>query len=75
MNLAKLLARRILVLDGAMGTALLARGAKGALEMLNVEQPAKVEALHEAYIEAGADIITTNTICADALSLAEYGLQ
>ena len=58
-----------------MGTALLAHGAKGALEMLNVEQPAKVEALHEAYIEAGADIITTNTICADALSLAEYGLQ
>ena len=75
MNLEKLLARRILVLDGAMGTALLARGAKGALEMLNVEQPSAVEALHEAYIEAGADIITTNTICADALSLAEYGLQ
>ena len=58
-----------------MGTALLARGAKGALEMLNVEQPSAVEALHEEYIEAGADIITTNTICADALSLAEYGLQ
>lgn len=58
-----------------MGTALLAQGVKGALEMLNVEQPSAVEALHETYIEAGADIITTNTICADALSLAEYGLQ
>ena len=58
-----------------MGTALLTRGAKGALEMLNVEQPSTVEALHEAYLEVGADIITTNTICADALSLAEYGLQ
>lgn len=75
MNLEKLLARRILVLDGAMGTALLSRGAKGALEMLNVESPALVEALHAEYIEAGADIITTNTICSDALSLAEYGLQ
>ena len=71
----KLLTRRILVLDGAMGTALLSEGAKGSLEMLNVESPSMVEALHEAYIEAGADIITTNTICADALSLAEYGLQ
>ena len=75
MDLEKLLTRRILVLDGAMGTALLSQGAKGALEMLNVESPSMVEALHEAYIEAGADIITTNTICADALSLAEYGLQ
>ena len=75
MDLEKLLTRRILVLDGAMGTALLSQGAKGSLEMLNVESPSMVEALHEAYIEAGADIITTNTICADALSLAEYGLQ
>lgn len=58
-----------------MGTALIARGAKGALEMLNVESASQVEALHEEYLQAGADIITTNTICADALSLAEYGLQ
>ena len=62
-------------MDGATGTALLARGAKGALEMLNVESASLVEALHEEYLQAGADIITTNTICADALSLAEYGLQ
>ena len=62
-------------MDGATGTALLARGAKGALEMLNVESASQVEALHEEYLQVGADIITTNTICADALSLAEYGLQ
>jgi 5-methyltetrahydrofolate--homocysteine methyltransferase len=43
--------------------------------MLNVESASQVEALHEEYLQAGADIITTNTICADALSLAEYGLQ
>ena len=75
MKLEQLLARKILLMDGAMGTALIARGAKGALEMLNVESAAQVEALHEEYLQAGADIITTNTICADALSLAEYGLQ
>ena len=62
-------------MDGATGSALLARGAKGALEMLNVESASQVEALHEEYLQAGADIITTNTICAAALSLAEYGLQ
>ena len=70
MNLEKLLARRILVLDGAMGTALLARGAKGALEMLNVEQPSAVEALHEAYIEAGADIIMLDNMSVEDMKEA-----
>ena len=70
MKLEQLLARKILLMDGAMGTALLARGAKGALEMLNVESASQVEALHEEYLQAGADIITTNTICADALFVA-----
>lgn len=67
--------RGILTLDGAMGTELLARGVKGALEMCNVENPLLVESLHEAYLEAGADIITTNTTCADALALEQYGLK
>ena len=75
MNFRQLLPRKIVVLDGAMGTALIARGHRGSLELLNVENPAEVEALHEEYLKAGADIITTNTTCADALSLAEYGLQ
>ena len=64
-----------MLLDGALGTLLLSRGAKGALELLNVEQADMVAAAHEEYLQAGADIITTNTVCADALCLAQYGLQ
>ena len=75
MELEMVLRQRILTLDGAMGTQLMARGVKGALELCNVESPELVEAVHAAYLEAGADIITTNTTCADALCLKEYGLQ
>lgn len=75
MELEKVLRQRILTLDGAMGTQLMARGVKGALELCNVEKPEAVEAVHAAYLEAGADIITTNTTCADALCLKEYGLH
>lgn len=71
----QLLRRKIVVLDGAMGTELIARGHKGALEQLNREAAAAVESLHEEYLKAGADIITTNTTCADALSLKEWGLE
>lgn len=66
---------RILLLDGAMGTQLLARGAKAPLELLNIEQADVVGAVHRAYLEAGADIVTTNTLCCDLLYLAEYGLS
>ena len=75
MEVSQLLRRKIVILDGAMGTSLLARGHKGALELLNVEAEADVVALHEEYLKAGADIITTNTTCADELCLGEYGLQ
>jgi 5-methyltetrahydrofolate--homocysteine methyltransferase len=69
------LRRKIVVLDGAMGTALIAKGYKGSLELLNVEAADVVAALHEEYLKAGADMVTTNTTCADALSLKEYGLE
>lgn len=75
MDFVKELKRKILVLDGAMATLLMEQGKRGALEQLNVTEPDVVESVHEAYLKAGADIITTNTTCADALSLAEYGLQ
>lgn len=75
MDFLKSLNQQILTLDGAMGTQLIAKGVKGALELCNVDNPALVEAVHTAYLEAGADIITTNTMCADALCLEEYGLQ
>ena len=61
MELGRVLRRKIVVLDGAMGTELIARGNKGVLELLNVDAPAEVEQVHEAYLRAGADIITTNT--------------
>lgn len=75
MELGKILKQRILTLDGAMGTELMARGVKGALELCNIEKPELVEAVHAAYLEVGADIITTNTTCVDALCLKEYGMQ
>ena len=59
---------RILLLDGAMGTQLLALGGKAPLELLNVEQADVVGGVHRAYLEAGADVITTNTLCCDSLS-------
>ena len=75
MDINRVLRRKIVVLDGAMGTALIAKGYKGSLELLNVEAADVVAALHEEYLEAGADMVTTNTTCADALSLKEYGLE
>lgn len=75
MNFLKSLSQRLMVLDGAIGTELLSAGGKAPLELANVDSAQQVEQLHEAYLAAGADIITTNTTCADALSLGEYGLQ
>jgi 5-methyltetrahydrofolate--homocysteine methyltransferase len=65
-----------LICDGAMGTTLSASGhAPGrALELLNVEQPDLVRAAHRAYIEAGADIITTNTFQGTRPVLEQHGL-
>ena len=74
MDFLQLLSKRILVLDGAVGTSLLAEGCEGSLEALNLTAAERVEALHHKYIAAGADIVTTNTFCADALSLSQYGL-
>ena len=75
MDINRVLRRKIVVLDGAMGTALIAKGYKGSLELLNVEAAGVVGSLHEEYLKAGADMVTTNTTCADALSLKEYGLE
>ncbi len=60
-----------ILLDGAMGTELQKRGLKtGALpELLNLTDPAVVRAVHEDYVNAGADIITANTFGANARKL------
>ena len=78
------LQRRILVLDGAMGTMIQARGLtaddfggaryEGCNEHLNLTRPDVILDIHAAYLEAGADIISTNTFGCAPYVLAEYGL-
>jgi 5-methyltetrahydrofolate--homocysteine methyltransferase len=91
-RLEALLGERILVLDGAYGTAIQARGltdddyrgerfrdhprdVKGDPDLLNLTRPDVVEDIHRSYLEAGADIVTTNTFTATAIAQADYGLE
>lgn len=73
----QLLGERPSLLDGAMGTYLHSRGvsADHSFENVNLQQPALVAEIHRRYIEAGADIIETNTFSANRFKLAEHGLQ
>ncbi len=66
-----------LLCDGAMGTMLNARGVSfdQCFDELNLQQPAAVAEIHRAYIEAGAQIITTNTFGANRYRLAAHGLE
>ncbi len=91
-RLQALLAERILLLDGAMGTmiqrARLAeedyrgqrfrdwgRELKGNNDLLSLTQPALVRDIHAQYLQAGADIIETNTFNSTAVALADYGMR
>jgi 5-methyltetrahydrofolate--homocysteine methyltransferase len=69
--------KRILVMDGAMGTQLMDRGVRpeDCFDAQNLKKPQIVEAVHKAYVEAGADIIETNTFGANRLKLADYKLE
>jgi len=88
-NFQSLLGRRILILDGAMGTMIQRyklgeadyRGErfadwpsdlKGNNDLLSLTQPQIIRDIHTAYLEAGADIIETNTFNSTAVSLADY---
>jgi homocysteine S-methyltransferase len=68
---------RILVADGAMGTLLIARGANvtSCVEVLNLESPDAVTAAHRDYLEAGAQIIESNTFAANRLKLGAHELR
>ena len=72
-GLEQALAGRILILDGAMGTMLQRYGLSGNSEAFNLSRPETIRDIHRAYIEAGADIISTNTFSANSISQAEYG--
>src|SRR4051795_2012880 len=91
-ELTALLRQRILVLDGAMGTAIQQerpaestyRGERfadwpsdlrGNNDLLSITAPAVIAGIHRAYLEAGADLIETNTFNANRISLADYGMQ
>ena len=73
----KAIAERVLLSDGATGTVLQERGipTDACLELANVEHPEMVRQLHVEYINAGADVIQTNTFGANRVRLAFYGLQ
>ena len=67
------LSSSILVADGAMGTLLYANGLDTCHEYYNLSHPKEIAAIHKAYIEAGADVIQTNTYGAQRHRLAVYG--
>ena len=69
------LSRRILILDGAMGTMLQRRGLQGNSESFNLSDPEIIGEIHNEYIKAGADIITTNSFSTNSISQSEYGLS
>ena len=90
-DLTAALRRRIVVIDGAMGTAIQRdrpdeagyRGTRfkdwpsdliGNNDLLTLTQPQIIEGIHREYLEAGADILETNTFNANAISLSDYGM-
>ncbi len=90
--LHQLLAQRILVLDGAMGTMIQRlkltdaefrgerfkdhpKDLKGNSDLLVLTRPDDIAGIHAQYLEAGADIIETNTFTATTISQADYGLE
>ena len=82
-SLRSALAQRVVVADGAMGTMLQASpatlsdfdGHEGCNEVLNITRPDIVRSVHDGYLEAGVDCITTNTFGANLGNLGEYGLE
>jgi 5-methyltetrahydrofolate--homocysteine methyltransferase len=91
-QLLQLLAERILVFDGAMGTMIQREGLgeadfrgqrfadhasdlQGDNEMLTLTRPDVIEKIHGAFLEAGADIIETNTFGSTRIAQADYGMQ
>lgn len=91
-NIRKALEKRILVIDGAMGTMIQQyrlteadyRGerfanwhcdVKGNNDLLSITRPDIIKAIHKQYLEAGADIVETNTFSATVIAQADYELQ
>ena len=86
------MAKRIVILDGAMGTMIQQHGLeegdfrgkrfadwdrdlKGHNDLLGITQPEVIGSIHKAYLEAGADIIETNTFNSTSIALTDYGME
>lgn len=69
------LSKRILIIDGAMGTMLQRKGLQGNSESFNLTNPETIGEIHNEYVEAGADIITANSFSANSISQSEYNLS
>jgi methionine synthase / methylenetetrahydrofolate reductase(NADPH) len=76
-RLQELFADRTVLCDGAMGTMLYARGVfiNRCFDELNLSQPDLVRSVHEEYLQAGAELIETNTFGANSFRLLRYGFQ
>lgn len=92
MNIEKILEKRILVLDGAMGTMIQNHNLKeedfrserfknhpcalkGNNDLLSITQPQLISEIHKKYLNAGADIIETNTFSSTSISMADYKME
>ncbi|MEI2327163.1 bifunctional homocysteine S-methyltransferase/methylenetetrahydrofolate reductase [Priestia megaterium] len=75
MGLLEDLKSKILIGDGATGTLLYSHGIDSCFEELNITKPEEVSRIHRAYVEAGANVIQTNTYAANYQKLARYGLE
>ena len=73
MSIEEQLSQRILILDGAMSTKIQSLGLTGNNDELCLTQPDVIANIHRQYIEAGADIISTNTFSSNRISQQEYG--
>ncbi|MCY7309491.1 MAG: homocysteine S-methyltransferase family protein [Chitinophagaceae bacterium] len=91
-DIRKELEKRILIIDGAMGTMIQRhklteadyRGerfkdwpsdVKGNNDLLNITQPQIITGIHKEYLDAGADIIETNTFSSTTIAMADYGME
>ena len=74
--LHELLSTRPLLADGGMGTSLIATDVPvgSCFELMNVDEPERVELVHRGFVEAGSDLVLTNTFGANRFRLSEHGL-
>ena len=73
MDFSRAFSEKVLILDGAIGTEIMKRSTSGFdyLEALNLNAPDLIRDIHKSYIDAGADIITTNTFGANRIKLRD----